>query len=84
MRQNIKEQKDEDIILGLFDLQACAIFNKSNIYKGSGDYEKAAALCRKSIEIISSILEIQPDFPIKRPLSFFEGSLNQLLQSSDV
>lgn len=84
LRQNIKEQKDEDIILGLFDLQACAIFNKSNIYKGSGDYEKAAALCRKSIEIISSILEIQPDFPIKRPLSFFEGSLNQLLQSSDV
>lgn len=76
----MKAEKDRNIILGLSDLQACAIYNKCNIYKHSGEYRKAADLCRQSIKIIKTIFRMQPDYPIKRPLSFFENALTVLYE----
>jgi hypothetical protein len=74
----LKKEKDITNILGLSDLQACAVYNKSLANKRDGKIDKAITYCEQAVQIIKMIKSIQPDYPTKKDLDFYEAALIKL------
>lgn len=76
----LKKEKDINNILGLSDLQACAVYNKALANKRDGNKEKAVSYCEQAVQIVKMIKSIQPDFPLKKDLDFYESALRRIRQ----
>lgn len=76
----LKKEKDIKNILGLSDLQACAVYNKALANKRDGKVEKAVQYCEQAVQIIKMIKSIQPDYPLKKDLDFYETALRRIRQ----
>lgn len=74
----LKKEKDIKNILGLSDLQACAVYNKALANKREGRIDKAVFYCEQAVQIIKMIKSIQPDYPLKKDLSFYESALARM------
>lgn len=74
----LKKEKDIKNILGLSDLQACAVYNKALANKREGRMDKAVSCLEQAVQIVKMIKSIQPDYPLKKDLSFYESALKRI------